>query len=243
MTASIIFDVLMVVLAALIILKFSLKGCIRSFISLGKIVVSIAIALLLRVLFVNALNAIIMDSLMIDVVRNSLTASIENNLAKVYINVDSLPEAFKQFLTKFDLNLEDFNKNSEALFVNNDTSVIEPLAQNIGGALATLISSIIAVVVVFIISYIILSIVCKIFIKSEKLDSIKTIDRILGAVWGILLACILLWAFTQVALFVVDVVGPLAPEFIKAEFAEKSWVVRIFKRPYVIDDIMKKFVS
>ena len=180
---------------------------------------------------------------MTDVVKSSINASIQNELSKVYINLEGLPDGFKNFLTKFELNLENFNKDSEALFVNNDTSVIEPLAQNIGGALATLVSSIIVVISVFIVTYIILSILCKIFIKSDKLDSIKKVDRILGAVWGILLACILLWAFTQAALFVVDIVGPLAPEFIKAEFAEKSWVVRLFRRPYVIDDIMKKFVS
>ena len=243
MVASIIFDVALCLLAIYTIVKFSIRGFVRSLLDILKMALALALASLLRMPLANLLNSWFMDKTMIDIVRSSLTATVENNPARIYIDLKDLPGNLKMLLTKHSLDLERFNSDSEAFFGNGDASVIESLSTNAGGALATFFSSAIAFVFSFIVLYIILSIICRLIGKAKRFEKIKPLDRVFGVILGIAFAVVTMWKLSQSALFVVDVLGPHAPEYIDPAFAENSFVIRMLRNPYVVDDILRKIIS
>ncbi len=225
MVASIIFDISLTVLAILIIVKFTVKGFVRSLLDLAKIMISLSLAFLLRVPVAGLVSSLFMNNLMVDAVRSSLDAYLNNEMDKIYVDVENMPEMLKSFLTFFDLDLDSFNSDFEAFFTNHDTSVIGSLSNNVGGALSMLISSAIAFVVITVISYIILSIIFHFVAHLRRFDDVKTADRILGVILGIGVAFVILFFFSQTIMWIVDEIGPIAPEYIDSKFCEKSMII------------------
>ncbi len=243
MVASVIFDVVLFVFMICTILKFSFKGFIRGLMDILKMALALAIASLLRTPLTGLLNTWFMDSVMVDIMRSSLRGILENNPARIYIDIRDLPNNVKMLLVKNGLNLEGFNSESKLLLENSDSSVVESLAQNTGSAFATFLSSAIAFVVSFVVLYIILSIICRLIGHSKRFEKIKPADRVFGVILGIIFAIVTMWKISQSALFVVDVLGPHVPEYIDPMFAEKSIVIRLLRQPYVVDDILRKIIS
>ena len=224
MMASVIFDIVLLVFAILIIVKFSIKGFVRSLLDVAKIALSLTLAFLLRFPVARLFDSWFMDGIMIDVVKNSLIASVENDLPRVYIDVMGFPDVFKDFLKDYSLDLDKFNSDIAA-FSNGDTDVIDSLANNAGGALATLASTVIAFAIVLVISYIILSIVFYFISHLRRFEDVKTADRIFGIILGVIVACFSLWMFAKMALWVMGIITSVLPEYKNNDFADRSMVV------------------
>ena len=247
MGASTIIDIVLCSFAVLIILKFTLKGFVCSLLDLTKAILSLALAFLLRIPVANLFNDLFMENAMVSVVKKSLEAFLENDPTNIAIDLKALqndtPEFFEGFLTYFGLDFDKFIEEFDLFFNQENTSVIDSLANNIGGAIATLLSTIIAFIVVTIASYIVLSIVFALISHLRKFDGVKTADRLLGLALGILIAVFVVWGLTQGVLFVIEFVGPFVPEYINNELAEGSMVVSIFKNLNLIDFIKNKIYA
>ena len=241
-TAAIIFDIILIGFAIYTIVKFSINGFLRSLLDLAKMAVALALASLLRAPLGNLFSSWIVKDIT-DLVRTSSLAIVQDDLSRAYINISNLTETHKKFLTKHGLDLASFNSESEALFKNKDVEVIESLSSNAGNAISNLIASAFAFVLSFIVLYIIISLIVGLIKKSKKFEKIKPADRVFGVILGIAFAIITMWKISQSALFVVYVLGPHVPEFIDPIFAEKSFVIRMCRHPYVVDDILRNLIS
>lgn len=247
MSASTIIDIVLCSFAVLIILKFTLKGFFCSLLDLTKAILSLAIAFLLRIPVANLFNDWFMENAMVSLVKKSLNAFWENDPTNMGIDVkalqDKTPEFFEKFLTHFSLDFDKFVEEFDVFFNQNDSSVIDSLAKNIGGAIATLLSVIMAFVAVTFVAYIVLSIAFALLSHLKNFEGVKTADRLLGLALGVLIAIVVMWGATQGVLFVVEFIGPSFPNYINDELIENSMVVSIFKNLNLIEFIKDKIYA
>lgn len=241
-TVAIIFDIVLFGLAIYTIVKFTINGFLRSLLDVLKLSLAIAIASLLRAPLTNLFSAWLTKDI-IQLVKSSSMAVVEGNLSRAYINISDLTETHKRFLIKHGLDIGSFNKESEALFKNGDTSVIDSLSNNAGVAISNLFSSLVAFLIALLVLYIVISLIFGLIKKSKRFENVKPKDRVFGAILGIAFAFLTMWKISQFALFIVNVVGPYVPDYIDPVFAEKSIVIRMCKEPYLVDDILRKIIS
>lgn len=242
MNVSTIVDIVLCSLAVLIVLKFSIKGFVCSLLDLAKAILSLAIAFLLRIPLANLFNDLFMENAIIGVLKDSLKGFSENDPAKIKIDLSVLnntPQFFEKFLTHFGLDFEKFKQELELFYNQDDISVVDSLAENVGGAMATVLSTIIAFVALLLGSYIALTIIFAFISHLRKFDGVKTVDRILGVALGMVIAITVLWGCTQGILFA----GRLLPDYINEDTMGKSMVVSIFKNLDLVDFIMDRFYS
>lgn len=239
---AIIFDIILIGFAIYAIVKFTINGFLRSLLDVLKLSLAIAIASLLRTPLTNLFSSWLTKDI-IQLVKSSSLAVVEGNLSRVYINISELTETHKRFLVKHGLDLGSFNTESEALFKNGDTSVLDSLSNNAGVAISNIFSSLIAFLIALLILYIVISLIFGLIKKSKRFENVKPKDRVFGAILGIVFAFFTMWKISQFALFIVNVIGPYVPEYIDRAFAEKSIVIRMCREPYVVDDILRKIIS
>ena len=190
MSATTIVDIVLAVIAAIIIIKFTVKGFVSSVLDTLKVIFAAAIAYLVRRPVAQLIDDWFMNEKMVGGVRESLLKSVNGNDS--FINFVDLykgfPSFFNNLLAKFGLgdvsNLEKLDTNGEDL--------VDGLALEIGSAISMFLSTILAVIVMFLVSLIVLSILVKIFDALTNIPAIKVIDRILGFVLGLALAVIIL---------------------------------------------------
>ena len=243
MSAGLVIDICLLIVAAYVVIKFTVKGFVQSILDVAKLVLSVLITFIIRTPVAKFFCSLFMDKIMVGVIEKSLTAYVESDTAKIAIDITSLasntPEFFEKLLTRFDLDYQKFTEDLEVLIQTKSPDVVKPLAENVGGACAFLISVAIALIVVFIIAFAALSLIAKLLSKITEFDGVKKANKWLGALIGILLSVIIMWGATQVFLALVAFIDPLSGGKFE-EIINGSMVVGIFKHLSIIDLIKNK---
>lgn len=247
MNAGLIVDIVLLVLAIFIIIKFTLKGFFSSVLDVCKLGISAIVAYLVRVPIAKLICSLFMDNVMYKAIESSLNAYLAEDISKISIDITTLaektPEFFEKFLSKFGLDYEKFFSELNMLTTrqyDDPAQLVSSISANVGGAVAMLISVVITLIAVFIVSYIILIIAARILNNLTKFDGVKQANRWLGAAVGVLVALLIMWALSMGLLALVEFVGPLAPNVINSDLTEKSMIVGIFKNINLIDFIKSK---
>ncbi|MBO5379673.1 MAG: CvpA family protein [Clostridia bacterium] len=243
MSAGLVIDLCLLIVAAYIIIKFTVKGFVSSILDASKLVLSVFISFIVRVPVARFFCSLFMDRVMFGAVESSLEAYLESDTAKITIDITSLakntPEFFEKLLTKFELDYPLFISDLDKLIEDKSPEVIPSLAENIGGACAFLISIAIALIVVFIIAFAALSLLSKLLSKITEFDGVKSANKWLGALIGVILSVIIMWGVTEGLLALTAFVDPLSGGKIE-EIINGSMVVGIFKHISIIDIIKNK---
>ena len=243
MSAGLVIDLCLLVIAAYIIIKFTVKGFVSSILDASKLILSVFISFIVRVPVARFFCSLFMDKIMIGAVESSLEAYLESDTAKITIDITSLakntPEFFEKLLTKFELDYPLFISDLDKLIEDKSPEVIPSLAENIGGACAFLISIAIALIVVFIIAFAALSLLSKLLSKITEFDGVKSANKWLGALIGVILSVIIMWGVTEGLLALTAFVDPLSGGKLE-EIINGSMVVGIFKHISIIDIIKNK---
>jgi hypothetical protein len=173
-------------------------------------------------------------------VRESLTATARGaepdglNIVELYQNT---PSFFTNILSKFGIDLTDFDAAIEALPYASEDQIAE-LSANIGGSIALMLSTILAVVIVFVLSIIVLTVIINLIDKATKLPGLNLVNRVLGAVIGALISITVIWAVSGIATLVVNYVGPIAPETINQDIIDNSVILKMFKDSQLTEKIL-----
>lgn len=247
MNAGLIVDIVLLVLAIFIIIKFTLKGFFSSVLDVCKLGISAIVAYLVRVPIAKLICSLFMDNVMYKAIESSLNAYLAEDISKISIDITTLaektPEFFEKFLSKFGLDYEKFFSELNMLTTrqyDDPAQLVSSISANVGGAVAMLISVVITLIVVFIVSYIVLIIAARLLNGLTKFDGVKQANRWLGAAVGVVVALLIMWALSMGLLALVEFVGPLAPNVINSDLTEKSMIVGIFKNINLIDFIKSK---
>ncbi len=243
MSVGLVIDLCLLIVAAYIIIKFTVKGFVQSILDACKLILSVVIAFIVRVPVAKFFCSLFMDRIMISALEKSLNAYIESDTAKIAIDITALaentPEFFEKLLTRFDLDYAKFTADLEVLISKKSPEVVVPLAENVGGACAFLISVAIALVAVFVIAFAALSLIAKLLSKITEFDGVKSANKWLGALIGVVLSVIIMWGVTQGLLALTAFVGPLSGGKIE-EIINGSMVVGIFEKFSIIEIIKNK---
>ena len=240
MSISLIIDLALCLISIVLIIRYTCKGAVRSILSYVKVFLAIGLAFVLRNPVATLLNKMFMTDSVTDWVHNSLVASASGtetnglNIVELYQNT---PSFFTNILSKFGIDLTDFDAAIEALPYASEEQIAE-LSANIGGSIALMLSTILAVVIVFVLAIIVLTVIINLIDKAVKLPGLNFVNRVLGAVIGVLISITVIWAVSGIATLVVNYVGPIAPETINQDIIDNSVILKMFKDSRLTEKIL-----
>lgn len=240
MSISLIIDLALCLISIILIIRYTCKGAVRSILSYAKVFLAIGLAFALRNPVATLLNKMFMTDSVTDWVHNSLMASASGtetnglNIVELYQNT---PSFFTNVLSKFGIDLTDFDAAIEALPYASEEQIAE-LSANIGGSIALMLSTILAVVIVFALAIIVLTVIINLIDKAVKLPGLNLVNRVLGAVIGALISITIIWAVSGIATLVVNYVGPIAPETINQDIIDNSVILKMLKDSQLTEKIL-----
>ena len=244
MNFGIIVDIALLVIAIFIIIKFTIKGFFSSILDVCKLGLSAIIAYIVRMPLAKLFSSLFMKNAMKSVVKTSCEAYLNTDLAKISIDISALheqtPEFFEKFLTKFGLDYEKFFADLNTFTQERTAESIDPIVENLGPAIALLLSMVIALIVAFAVSYVVLIIVAKLLENLTKFEGVKSANRWLGLALGVVVSLLIMWLVSMGIIALVEFVSPVAPNIISPELADGSMVVDIFKKLNIIEFIKGK---
>ena len=231
MSVSTIIDIALLVISVILIIRYTCKGAVRSIFSYIKVFLAIGLAYILRNPVAELFNKMFMDSAITKWVYNSLSASAKGvetdglNLVELYRET---PAFFTNILSKFGIDLEGFDAAIEALPYASEADIVA-MSENIGSSIALMLSTVLAIVVIFILALILLTVVVNLLDKVAKLPGLNLINRLLGAVIGVLISLTLIWAVSGIITVLITYVGPLAPDVLNQELIDNSIILKLLK--------------
>lgn len=186
---SVFIDIALCGITLLIVLKYTLKGFVGSILESLKVVIAAFLAYCLRHPVALLLNRWFMRDWTVSWVSSSLIAS--KNGEDSFINFVDLygvaPSFFKDFLTDFGLRDTDTLAN---IGVASEEQ-LNGLAIDLGSAVSMFLSTGLALVLSFVILLITLSILVKVIDRLISFSPIKTANRLLGFLLGLLYSFVL----------------------------------------------------
>ena len=218
MTAGIIIDIVFSIIAALLILKYTLKGFVAAILDSAKGFVAVILAYLLRIPMAKLFDAWFMRDGIVEWVNNSIVASVEGN--ETFIDFvalyDKAPWFYNSFLTHFGLGDVSALDGME----NASYEQIDAISFELGSAISYALSMALAIVVLFVIIYMALMIVAKMLGDMVSASSLGKINRILGFVWGVVVSFALVWVSSFVLELLSDVTGGFWGNLTRADLNE-----------------------
>jgi uncharacterized membrane protein required for colicin V production len=195
-----ILDIIIVIIAALTIYFAYKRGFIRTLLSAS----SFLIAIVLTVLLLSPVKAALMNTSLADNVRDRVEIEINgiitrNGIKDVeeLVGKDAKSNEFTDILDKIGIEKEDLNAKINEWKADNgvQTSLKERLIDYIADPVVDTIITVAAIVLIFFGSIILLKITAYILDKVCKLPILRTANKLLGVLMGIVLALVRIYLF------------------------------------------------
>ena len=233
LSPSLIVDIVLGVISIFVIIKYSIKGFLKTVLDIARLGLSVLLAVMFRGVVANLLNNLFMTNAIRGWVYNSLTSKIGGisetvDFVQIYENS---PKFYSKVLAAFDLNFEQFEEAINNLSQENVDNVTTMIAE----PLANMLSTLIAVIVIFVVAMIILHFVVKLINKITKIKLIGVINRILGIAFGALLASAIVWGLSFLLQVAIETIGPIYPDVINSGLTENSMIINILKEAGLLD--------
>jgi uncharacterized membrane protein required for colicin V production len=244
MNISSIIDLVLVILTVTLVIRYTIKGAVKSIFSFVKTFLAIAVAYLFRNPIAKLINDMFMGNWVRGWVYDSLYASARGGEIKGinFVNVyEKTPKFFTNILSKFDMDLSGFNEAISSLPQATDEQ-IGALADNIGSSVSLLLSMILGMVVIFILSLLVLTFIINLFDKVTRLPVLNFVNRILGAVIGLLIAAMVIWAVNGVITMLITFVGPMAPNTFNEDIINNSYILSMLKDTNLVE-LIKSYIE
>lgn len=227
LTPSLIVDIVLGIICICVIIKYSIKGFLKTILDLARLAISVILAIMFRGVVANLLNGLFMSNVIHNWVYSSLTSRVEGiseavDFVRIY---EDAPQFYSEILAVFDLDFYEFEEAVKNLSNEN----VENVTNLISDPLATMLSTLIAVVAIFTISMIVLFFVVKLIDKITKIKLIGLINKVLGVCLGVLLSSIIVWLLCFALQLIVETVGPMYPDVINSSLTEDSMIINILK--------------
>ena len=233
---NVVIDIVLLVLGLLIILKFTISGFLKSLLSSCKLLLSVLFAFLLRVPVARLFGNMFFDNFFKNGVYNAISGNdTTSKLLPLLYN-----DGYANVLAKFDVNTVQLGKDMESL-KNGDTSaeLYESISSNAGYGFSLMVCSVISVILIFIVTIIVLSIITPLIEKLiTAFDGIRVANRILGLIFGIIIALLTLWGISLALYALSSYIGPFTSGVFDVATLDKSMILGFFRQINLIDWIV-----
>lgn len=145
------------------------------------------------------------------------------NIQKLFAD---MPDAFKDILQRFGANIGDL----ESKFSSSSASAktVEDMSRAIAGPISDMLSKALAFVTIFVGALIILAILTFILDQIFKLPVLKKANKILGFVFGLIIAMVYAFIFSKVAVLIIKVGIAVKPELFNENIIGNSILLKFF---------------
>ena len=239
MSTGLIIDIVLLVIAAVTIIRYTFKGAVKAVFSFAKTFVALFLAYVLRKPTAMLINTLFMERSVTGWVYDSLYAASQGikpdgvDLVKLY---NDMPSFFTKILSGFGLDAEGIEAAFDSIPGATEAE-ITAISENIGTSIATMLSTIIGFVAVFLLALLVLTIVVHILDKLTHLPIINFANKLLGAAIGVLISLLIIWIASVIAGFLVNYIGPLVPTVFNEGLIEESFVLRTMKNAELMDTL------
>ena len=244
MNISSVIDIVLVILTVTLVIRYTIKGAVKSIFSFVKTFLAIAVAYLFRNPVAKLINEMFMGNWVRGWVYDSLYASARGGEIKGinFVNVyEKTPKFFTNILSKFDMDLSGFDEAILSLPQATDDQ-IGVLANNIGSSVSLLLSMILGMIVIFILSLLVLTFIINLFDKVTRLPVLNFVNRVLGAVIGLLISAMVIWAVNGVITMLITFVGPMAPNTFNEDIINNSYILSMLKDTNLVE-LIKSYIE
>ena len=230
---SLVLDIILAIICIFVIIKYSIKGFLKTILDIVRLGVSIILAIMFRGVLANLLNTLFMNKVVYNWVYGSVSKVVSGAESKInFVSIyENNPEFYSNVLSNFGLDFYELQYSMESL--SEETSA--NISKMISDPLANMFSVIISVLVIFIVSMILLYFVVKLVDKITKIKGINIINKILGVIFGVALAAIIIWAITLLIEILMGTLGPMLPNIFNSELTEKSMIINLLKEIGLLD--------
>ena len=205
MSGSTIIDIALGGIMLLILLKYTLKGFVGSILDSLKVFVAAVLAYSLRHPVALLYNRLFM--------RDSVTSWVKSSLNNAksggdsFVNFVDLYEAAPSFFNSFlsDYGLRDASQLGD--LASADSKQMSGLAIDLGSSLSMFFSTVLAVISLFIIFLIVLKLTVRVIDRLINLTPIKTANRLLGFVFGLVYSVIVVLLLSYLLELLVFITG------------------------------------
>ena len=239
MSTGLIIDIVLLVIAAVTIIRYTFKGALKAVFSFAKTFVALFLAYVLRKPAAMLINTLFMERSVTGWVYDSLYAASQGikpdgvDLVKLY---NDMPSFFTKILSGFGLDAEGIEAAFDSIPGATEAE-ITAISENIGTSIATMLSTIIGFVAVFLLALLVLTIVVHVLDKLTHLPIINFANKLLGAAIGVLISLLIIWIVSVIAGFLVNYIGPLVPTVFNEGLIEESFVLRTMKNAELMDTL------
>ena len=232
-SSSLIVDIILGVICICVIVKYSIKGFLKTVLDLARLALSVLFAIMFRGVVANLFDSLFMSDSIYNWVYSSSTSKIEGisetvDFVQIY---EDAPQFYSEILAIFNLDFETF----EQAITNLDQQNVEEVTRMISDPLANMLSSFIAVVAIFIVSMIVLYFVVKLVNNITKIKAIGIINTVLGIALGVLLASVIVWLLGLLLQLIIETIGPMYPDVINNSLTEDSMIINALKEAGLLD--------
>ena len=219
-----IIDISLIMIAAAIILIYTLKGFIKSVIGSSKILIAFLIALILA----KSVGGWISETFLFEPINNSIFNSLSNMLgqAESQINleglVSKLPDWVLAFSDNVGLSIESIISDKFGSILTNDN--IASVSTSIATSVSSVAATAIAFVSIFVLSLIALIILVFFLDKIFEAPILNKLNRTLGFIFGVISAFVALIVICAALSLVFNIMSAGNPE-ISAEIMQEKTVI------------------
>ena len=227
MSPSLILDIALAAVCIFVIVKYSIKGFLKTILDIARLVLSVVFAIMFRGLVAKLLNDLFMYNSVYNWVHGSILKYLDGAEEKIsFVKIfESYPDFYGKVLTNFGLNYEDLQAQME----NINEATADSLSKMISEPLANMFSVLLSVLVIFIISMIVLHFLFKLINKITKIKGINIVNRILCVVLGATLSVIIVWGLSLIIEILVGTLGPMIPNVFNEDLVRNSMVINLLR--------------
>ena len=230
MTVSLAFDIVILVICAIIVIKNAVRGFIKSFITFSKTI----LAFLLAYLFNAPVARFFSNNIFLGCARGWIydafcSTKIGEDQYALYQLFDGIPDWFTNVTVSS--GVEDWMV--QEYFVNEQPApmwALNKMSNSLGEELSYLISVVVAFLAIFLLAEIVIGIIGVFLNKLGKKSMLKVINIILGACIGLVISTVIAWLITLGTLWVLDFGGRYYPDVFSRELLNDSWTVGLFEK-------------
>ena len=216
MSNAIWIDLLLVVVFAITVSVYTVRGFAKAVIGFVVMVASLFTASLLG----PYLAEMFYNGFMLDVVGKTVYEALTSLHDNVIGSIDgeaviaSLPESIKNMLSFSGADLEELSAQLMT------SSGIDHAAETVAGPIAHFISDLVAYILVFVLAFIVFKLVSKLIIRIFELPVLRTLNKLAGFLMGLLVGFLICWGIALALRLVFGMLALDDPVFL--ELADPS---------------------